>query len=464
MKVGLREFKAAIRLFRDAAAANYVALQSPSGLAASYNVTFPSALPGSTQAMTLDSTGQIILSAPGGGGSVTSVAVSTPSFLSVSGSPVTTSGTIALSLASQVANSVFAAPDGATGAPTFRSLLANDIPSLTVSKISNFATSVTAFRLDQFAAPTTAVAFGSQRITGLADPIGAQDAATKAYVDATAQGLDVKASVQYGTLSNIASIATANAATIQAALDPVGAAAPTLVTLDRVLVKNQTTLAENGIYAYNGTNLVRATDADTGAKLNSGAFTFIEKGDTLADSGWTLITDGAVTIGTTPLTFSQFSGAGAITAGNGLSKTGNTLSVLGTANRITVSGAGVDIASNYTGQATITTLGTITTGVWNATTIAVANGGTGATTAAAARSNLAAAGVFTQAFTSANISAGVLTVTHNLNRQYPTYIIADNTNQEIVPDNVTFGGVNGLTVDLTTFGTITGTWNITCTG
>jgi hypothetical protein len=464
MKHGLVELKAGLRLFRDAVATNYVELKSPASLAATYAITMPAALPGSTQTMTLDSSGNIILAAPSGGGSVTSVAVSVPSFLSVSGSPVTTAGTIALSLASQAGNSVFAAPDGTTGAPTFRSLLAADIPTLTVSKLSNFATSVAAFRLDQFATPTAAVAFGSQRITGLGDPTGAQDAATKAYVDAIAQGLDVKASVQYATVSNIASIASANAATVQAALDPVSAAAPTLATLDRVLVKNQTTASENGIWAWNGTALVRSSDADTGTKLTSGAFTFVEKGDTLADSGWVLTTDGAITIGTTSLAFTQFSGGGSVTAGNGINKTGNTISVVGTTNRISVSGAGVDISSAYVGQSTITTLGVITTGTWTGTAIAVANGGTGATSASAARTNLSASGVFSQTFTSGNISAGVLTVTHNLGRQIVPIAIADNNSLMIIPDNITFTSATALSVDLTSFGTITGTWSLTCVG
>jgi hypothetical protein len=97
--------------------------------------------------------------------------------------------------------------------------------------------------------------------------------------------------------------------------------------------------------------------------------------------------DAGGTLGSTAVTFVQFNGAGQIVAGNGLSKSGSTLSVVGTANRITVSGS-VDIASTYVGQSSITTLGTITTGVWNGTSIAVANGGTGATTSSAARTNL----------------------------------------------------------------------------
>ena len=90
-----------------------------------------------------------------------------------------------------------------------------------------------------------------------------------------------------------------------------------------------------------------------------------------------LIEDTAITIGTTAITFSQFSGAGQITAGAGLTKSGNTINVVGTANRLSVAADAIDIDSNYVGQATITTLGTLTTGEWAADDVAVTHGGTG---------------------------------------------------------------------------------------
>jgi hypothetical protein len=121
-------------------------------------------------------------------------------------------------------------------------------------------------------------------------------------------------------------------------------------------------------------------------------FTFVAEGTTNADSGWVLTTNDTVTLGTTALTFAQFSGAGQITAGDGLTKTGNTINAVGTADRISVSSDAIDIAATYVGQSTITTLGTITTGTWNGTDIAVADGGTGASTAGDARTNLGAGG------------------------------------------------------------------------
>ena len=158
----------------------------------------------------------------------------------------------------------------------------------------------------------------------------------------------------------------------------------TLIAQDRVLVKNQTAALQNGFYKVTtvgsgSTNwvLTRTPDADAADELTAGAFTFAEEGTDNGDNGYVLSTDGAVTLGTTAITFEQFSGAGQITAGNGLTKSGNTINAVGTANRISVTADTIDIASSYVGQATITTLGTIASGTWAATDVAVAHGGTG---------------------------------------------------------------------------------------
>jgi hypothetical protein len=293
-----------------------------------------------------------------GAGTVGSVALSLPSIFTVSGSPVTTTGTLTGTLATQAANTVFIAPDGATGAPTFRALLAADIPSLTAAKISNFDTQVRTSRLDQMAAPTAAVPFNSQRITGLADPSGAQDAATKAYVDAVKTGLDVKDSCRAATTGNITLSAPQT-------IDGVS-----LIAGDRVLVKDQSTASGNGIYVVAAGAWSRSTDADNtpAGEVTGGMFTFVTEGTVNADSGWVLTTNDAIVLGTTSLAFAQFSGAGQITAGAGLTKTGNQLDVASTGGGSLTIGAdsinltsGIATAGTYR-SLTVDTYGRVTGG------------------------------------------------------------------------------------------------------
>ena len=147
---------------------------------------------------------------------------------------------------------------------------------------------------------------------------GATSLVSKEYVDAVKVGLDFKDSVRVATTANI-SLSTA-----PAAIDGV-----TLSSDDRVLVKDQSTGSQNGLYVFNGSGsaMTRATDADANAEVTSGMFTFVTEGSVNADSGFVLTTDGSITVGTTALAFAQFSGAGQITAGAAMTKTGNTLDV-----------------------------------------------------------------------------------------------------------------------------------------
>jgi hypothetical protein len=445
-----------LRLKPNASSINAIEQRSPNTLAANMILTWLATLPASgTEALTIDNTGQIGRQTLGGGGSVTSVALSAPAPFAVSGSPVNTAGTLALSFASQAANTFLASPNGAAGVPSMRTLLAADIPkTLDNTWITNFDTQVRTSRLDQFAVPTASVNLNSQRLTGVADPTTAQDAATKAYVDSVAQGLDIKTSVRVATTANI------NIASPGAAIDGI-----TLAAGNRVLVKNQSTPAENGVYIFatSASAMTRATDMDAGAEFPS-SFLFVEEGTINQDTGWVCTTNAPVTVGTTPIAFAQFSGAGSFVDGNGLIRTGNQLDVVGTLNRITVGTDAVDIASTYVGQASITTLGTITTGAWNGTAIAVANGGTGAATAAQARTNLAASGVHRQSFTNGSLTAGVLTVTHTLGQQFVNVQVMDDTNKVIYPDEITLSSSTQFTVDLTSFGTLVGSWNLIAVG
>ena len=265
-------------------------------------------------------------------------------------------------------------------------------------------TAVRANRLDQMAAPTAAVALNSQKITGLADPTNAQDAATKFYVDNAVVGIDWKSSVKVATTANIALTGTQT-------IDGVS-----LTSGDRVLVKNQTSASANGVYVVSASAWSRASDADTDSELTNSFAVFVEQGTNNADSGWVLTTDGAVTVGTTALAFTQFTGLGQVVAGTGLTKNGNTIDVVGTAARIVANADSIDIDAAYVGQTSITTLGTIATGTWAATDVAIAHGGTGASTAGAARTNLSStSNPLPQKFVGTYGGATTASVVHNLN-------------------------------------------------
>ena len=259
----------------------------------------------------------------------------------------------------RTANTVLAGPgSGSAAAPDFRSLVIADLPSHPHTLISDFDTGVRTNRLDQMAAPTASVSLNSQTITNLSDPVNTQDAATRGFVEATAQGLDVKDSCVAATTGNITiSTALNNGDT----LDGV-----TLATNDRVLVKDQSTSSENGIYVV-GSSPARADDLAAGSDA-AGMFTFVEQGTVNADNGFVCTSNkGSAVTGTNNLTFAQFSGAGQITAGDGLDKSGNTLSVDLKANGglvIESTEIAIDLAaSSITGTLPVTKLTSLTSTV-----------------------------------------------------------------------------------------------------
>ena len=156
-------------------------------------------------------------------------------------------------------------------------------------------------------------------VTLNADPTQDLQAATKQYVDAVAQGLNVHASCIAATTGNVD---LSNALEAGDVIDGV-----TLVAGDRVLVKNQSTASQNGIYVVQATGAaVRATDFDTPTEIVPGDFTFVSGGSTYDNTGW-VQTEKVTTVGTDPINFTQFSGAGTYSAGNGLTLTGNTFSI-----------------------------------------------------------------------------------------------------------------------------------------
>lgn len=238
---------------------------------------------------------------------------------------------------------------------------------------SGITTFVTGFRLDQFAAPTANVNMNNVRLTGLAEPVNPQDAATKNYVDAARSGLDVKASCRAATIGNIT---LSGAQTIDAIVLAAG---------DRVLVKDQVAAGANGIYVVALGAWSRASDADTAGEFNSGAFTFVEEGSANGGKGFVLTTPNPISIGFTGLTWTQFSSSGAVGAGTALSFSGSTLNVLADGSTISVTGSNqLRIHTAYAGQASITTLGTITAGTWQGTAVGLGYGGTGGSLAGAA--------------------------------------------------------------------------------
>ena len=294
------------------------------------------------------------------------------------------------------------AASGSAAAPAFRALVSDDIPSLAHTKISDFDTGVRTNRLDQMTAPTSDVGLNSQKITGLADPTADADAANKGYVDGVAQGLDVKDSVKATTTANgtLAS-AFANGQTIDGV---------SLSTNDRILLKNQNTATENGIYKVNASGApTRVDDLAAGADA-AGAFVFVEQGTVNAENGFVCTSNkGSAVVGTNNLTFAQFSGAGQIIAGDGLDKSGNTLSV------DLKSNGGIVIEST---EMAVDLAASSITG-----TLAIGDGGTGATSASAARTALGLAiGTNVQAFDAQLTDIAGLTPTDS------NFIVGDGSN------------------------------------
>jgi len=158
------------------------------------------------------------------------------------------------------------------------------------------------------------VNLNTQRLTNLADPTAATDGANKQYVDNTSQGLDAKMSVKAASTANLTLSGTQT-------VDGIA-----LIAGDRCLVKDQSTQSANGLYVVAAGAWTRTTDMDTWAEVPA-AYVWVEQGTVNADSGWVSTADQGGTLGTTSITWTQFSGAGAITAGAGLTKTGATLDV-----------------------------------------------------------------------------------------------------------------------------------------
>jgi len=360
------------------------------------------------------------------GSGVTSVATGT----GLTGGPITSTGTISidgtvvtLTGTQTLTNKTLTAPviatilnTGTLTLPTTTDTLVgrdttDTLTNKTISGSSNTLSNIANASLTNSAVTigTTAISLGATSLTlgGLTsvavtqDPTSALQLATKQYVDAVAEGLHVHAPSAAATTGTLASI-TGGTVTYNNGTAGVGATLTlsvalttldgyTLLNGDRVLVKNEVTSANNGIYTWatGGTVLTRATDFDTAAEMASGDFTFVTNGTLYANTGW-VQTDPVTVVGTSPVTWIQFSGAGTYTAGTGLTLTGSQFSITNTAVTAAAYGSATQVGTftvNAQGQLTLAGNTTVTPAVGSITGL-----GSGVATALAV--NTGSAGAF----------------------------------------------------------------------
>jgi hypothetical protein len=290
------------------------------------------------------------------GGTVTSVGLLDSSVLpiyTITNSPIVSSGSLTMTLNTQLANQVFAAPNGSTGQPSFRALVSTDIPSLGSIYLPLSGGSMVS--------GGTITMSGGGTITGLpTQPVNSTDAASKAYVDASASGLLIHTAVESASIVAYVALYNNGTAGVGATLTNNGTLS--VFSIDsysapvgaRVLIKNQVDPKQNGIYIVTNVGsistswvLTRAGDYDNSipGEARAGSFVFVSEGTTLLKSGWveTAIGTGTnddIQFGTDDITFTQFSGAGTYTASLPLLVTGGSnftisgLSTYGTANQL----------------------------------------------------------------------------------------------------------------------------------
>lgn len=341
MRFGLIE-SPQLRLF-DGDFSNYVALKSPAAVATNFTLNLPTALPGSTQALVVDSSGNMSYASLGAGGTVTEVALTAPNIFTVGGSPITTSGALALSLATQSANTFFAGPaSGGAAVPAFRTLDWNDISTFGGSTGTSFALGNDArLHTQNTDTGTTNASFAIH--SGNAGPLLKNNGGT----------LEVRNNTDTGYAD---------------------------IIVGNVTIKGNTTTIESETLAIGDSTIVLNQEYAGSSPTENGGI-LIERGSlTNAALLWDESSDRWM-------------------AG--------------------LAGSEVPLARKYS-----------------------------------------------TTFTSTNLTAGILTVTHNLGQQYCNVEILDGSNKRVMPDEITFGGANSLTVELSaaSFGTIVGTWKVVVTG
>lgn len=273
----------------------------------------------------------------------------------------------------------------------------------------------------------------NQRAINVASPSAGTDAANKNYVDGLVNGQDWKNSVRAATTAagTLAS-SFANGSTIDGV---------TLATGDRILIKNQAAGAENGIYTVNATGApTRATDADTSAKVTSNMTVMVEEGTVNAETAWTLSNNGAITLGTTALTFVQSNAGVAYTAdGNGIELTGNQFYIELDGTTLSKSAAGIRVGSGAAGAGLVEASGVLAVGA--GTGITVAADSISVDTSVVARKYSANVG---------NGSSTSIAVNHNLGTKDVHVTVYDSsTNEEVLPD-VVHTDTNNVTLTFAT--------------
>jgi hypothetical protein len=273
--------------------------------------------------------------------------------------------------------------------------------------------------LDQMAAPAADLSINSHKLVNVATPTQATDGATKGYVDSVALGLDVKASVRAATTAagTLAS-SFANGSVVDGI---------TLATGDRLLIKNQATASENGIYIVAASGApARSSDCNSTTTYLSGSFTFVESGTVNSGSSWVVATQGTITPGTTAVTWVQFNGSITYSAGSGLTLTGTVFSANVTGVSTEISGGNIRVKSSATSGQPLLSQGAGVEANYGALNLAggasfvsgtlpVGNGGTGGATAAAARTALGVPSKFAAAIGDGSTTS--IVVTHNLGTQ-----------------------------------------------
>lgn len=375
------------------------------------------------------------------GTGVTSIATGT----GLTGGPITSTGTISIADTAVTAGSYGSASSVATftvngqGQLTAAASTAISIPSSAI----NTAIPNASLANSSVTIGTTGVALGATSLTlgGLTsvavtqDPTSALQLATKQYVDAVASNLNIHAACAAATTGTLASI-TGGTVTYNNGSSGVGATLTlsvalttldgyTLVNGDRILVKNEVTQANNGIYTWatGGTVLTRATDFDTNVEIASGDFTFISNGTLYANTGW-VQTLPVTTVGTSPIVFTQFSGAGTYTAGTGLTLTGSQFSLTAP---VTAALGGTGYTSYATGDmlyaSASTTLSKLTIGTAN---YVLTSSGTAPQYVAQSTLSVGSATTATTATTATNATNTAITL-DSTNADYYITVVSANT-------------------------------------